>query len=311
MSVNNESVSSHSKKNLTLLTFSYLFFGFLPIYWSLLAHLDAYTILFHRCLWTFVTLIPFVLFDNRLIKGLMDFKGKWILFLFSTTAISVNWLTYIYAVTHHHMFEASLAYFMAPLISVGLSCLIFKENLNSRRSVAIALAGLAILFLLIAKGILPTYALLIAFSFSVYGVLGRLLSVDTIFRITFESLLISLFFMAFFQDPVHLITDFFDFDRWTQSILVLSGIVSIIPLFLYIRSVKAVPFSTVGIMGFILPTMIFLVGIFYFKERMDQIKLFSLLLLWPAIGLYIYDLFQVERARSRVKMEDAQSVLKK
>lgn len=291
MSLENSS-QSVSFKHYGIGISSFVIFGFLPIFWSLLRHVDSYTILFHRCFWTLLTLLPFALYKSDYKEVISSLKKKWPYLCLSSVAVAINWFTYIYAVNTNHVFEASLAYFISPLISLLLGFFLLKETLSRKQIAAVLLASLAILYLLIAKGIFPKYALIIGFSFSCYGLLGRKIPSPVFIRLIVESFLATLLFILFFRSPRVLFNSFVNFDLSTQSYLILSGLVTIVPLTLYIKAAKYLPFSTTGILNFILPTIIFLVGLVYFRETLDRDKLITILLIWLGVGIYVADLVQ-------------------
>lgn len=291
MSLEKASPSSSMKHYGIALT-SFLLFGILPIFWSLLGHIDSRVILFHRCFWTFLTLLPLALYTCRFKDVWVSLQKAWPYLALSTIAISINWFTYIYAVNTNHFFEASLAYFISPLITLVLGCVLLKESLTKKQLVAVLLAFAAILYLLIAKGIFPKYALIIGSSFSCYGILGKKIPTHPFVRLIVESFCATLLLLLIFLSPSDLLNEFIHLDLPTQSYLILSGAVTMLPLSLYIVAAKNLRFSTFGILNFIIPTIIFLEGLVYFHEKIDRDKLIALVLIWVAVSVYIMDLVQ-------------------
>lgn len=287
--------SQNSFKYLWMIVISFIMMGFVPIYWALLSHVNSYTVLIHRSVWTSLSILPFLILNGNYRTLLPALKKSWPFLLLSTFFIAINWLTYIYAISQHYLFEASLAYFIAPLISIVLGLVFLKESVSIRQSFAVLLAVLAIVFLLISKGIIPKYALIVAISFSFYGLLGKKIDTSPVTRMFIESCLLTVFLFIFFCNPSQFCSVFFTFDFATKLYLILSGAVTFIPMSLYILSVKQVKFATAGILSFILPTVIFLVGIIYFHEQVDRHKLFSIFLIWGGVGLYILDLLKMKK----------------
>ncbi len=290
---------SNRLKYLIMTIASFLTFGFLSIYWSLLKHVESDTILLHRSLWTFLTLIPCVIYNKNYKTVLSSLRASWKYFIISSLFIATNWLTFIYAVNNDYVFEASLAYFISPLITILLSFFFLKESINGRQGFAILLALLSIAYLLIAKGIFPKYALLIGCSFSLYGLLGRKIQAATDVRLIVESFFVSVCLLFFLQSPQGLLMHFQEATISTRLFLVFSGLVTIVPMSLFIIAAKNVKFTTVGVLSFILPSMVFLVGIFYFHETIDREKLISIILIWIGVGLYIFDLLFPKKTISR------------
>lgn len=274
---------------------AFLGFSLLAIYWSFLGHVNSYVVLFHRCLWTFVALVPFLFYKSAFKEFPELLRRSWRPLLASTFFVTLNWLTYIYAITHHHVFEASLAYFISPLISIGLAYLFLKETLRLKQLVAIGIATCGILYLILAKGVVPKYALIIACSFAAYGILGKKIGGSPILRMSVESLLGTLFLGCFFTAPKEVVAHFITVSPSTQGLLLFSGIASVVPMTLYILAAKRLKFSTVGILSFLLPTFLFLLGIFYFQQSVDFEKMVAMMLIWVAVLLYVSDLVKSAR----------------
>ncbi len=286
-------------KNYGLTVSSFVVLGLMPIYWSKLHQVDSYTIFFHRCFWTFITLIPILIYKRDFRVFFSQFCKQWPYLILSSVSIAINWCTYIYALNNNHIFEGSLGYFLAPFSSVFLGFLFLREKLRQKQIIAIVVALLAIVYLMIAKNIFPKYAIFIACSFSVYGMLGRFIQISVVNRMAFDGLLVSLLFVIFFQSPHALWSGFHQYESATQLLLILSGLVTILPLALYIVAVKHIPLSTVGILGFIIPTLGFLLCIFYFHEAIDRAKATAIGLIWISVGLYIADLYRPQESLSK------------
>lgn len=283
-------MQSNSLKYSLLSVITFIIFGLTPIYWVLLSHIDSHLILFHRGLWTFLVLSPCIFYKSNFRQVAQLLKMHWHYFLLSAAFISLNWFTFVYSVNHGHFFEASLAYFISPLISIVLGFFLLKETIKPKQWIAVIFATLSIIYLLIAKGIFPKFALVIGVSFAMYGIMGRRLQAPPILRLMIESFIISTFFMCFLKAPGELLGGFLSYEGATQLLLATTGVITAFPLMMYIVSVKNVKFTTIGIFSFILPTVGFLVGVFYFKDALDREKLISIILIWVAVLLYISEL---------------------
>ncbi len=277
---------------------AYVLVGFLPIFWDLLRDTKSYMILMHRCVWTFVFLLPVVLLTCPF-KGLVEsLRRDFFYLLLSSCFIGINWFTYIYAVNHQNVIEASLAYFIAPLITVFLSSVFLKEKTSSLQKIAVILACASILFLIVAKHVFPKFGLMIGGSFSLYGLMGRKIRSNVISRICTETFLLTVLFFLVFQSPIAFVQDFVHFDFSKIILLLCSGVLTITPFFLLNTSIKHLPYSTVGILGFIIPTLIFLVGVVYFHEKMDRDKLHTILFIFLSVGFYIFGSFRKDKSFS-------------
>lgn len=280
---------------------SFVLFGLMPIYWSLLSDVDSIEILFHRCIWIFLFLLPYILRRVDFFTIIQIVKDKIGLLCFSSLAIATNWLAYIYAVNHGYVFEASLAYYISPIISVLLGVLFLNESFTQRQALALFFVCIAIIYLLIVKQLFPLFAGIIALSFSVYGMLGSFMKVPIFIRMAIESLIISIFLVLYLQSPIQAYHSFLTYAPMTQLLLILAGPFTILPLGLYLYATKRLMFSTVGILSFILPTIVLLLGVFYFKDKLDIHKLIAMLLIGPSVILYISDLNRKHAHGARVK----------
>ncbi len=284
---------------------AFCIFGFMPIYWSVLSHVDSTVILFHRSLWIFFTLLPYFLWKSRLKKAYFIeigtlIKKNWGSLLFSSGAISMNWLGYIYAINHGYVIEASLAYYISPILTIVLSLIFLKESMSIRQWISVAFVFLAIIYLLVAKGVFPKFALLIGISFAIYGILSRLMSFPALEKLAIETFIIVLFLSFFAVKPTVVYLDFINASLSTKYLLFFTGTVTMIPMLLYIQATKLLKFTTIGILGFILPTLILLLGFFYFKTPWELENIICMAFIWPSIGLYIFDLFKEKQTNSPV-----------
>lgn len=285
---------------------AFCIFGFMPIYWSSLSHVDSTLILFHRSFWIVCSLTPYLIWKSRLKKtyfvnlGIL-LKKNWKYLLLSSLAISINWLGYIYSINHGHVIEAGLAYYLSPLLTIILSLVFLKESMSKKQWIAIACMFLAIFYLLVAKGIFPKFAFTIGISFSIYGILSRLLQFPILERMLLETFLIALFLGVFVIDPFLIHKEFMLSSHLTQGLLVSAGLVSMVPIFLYIACTKLLKFSTIGILSFILPTQILILSIFYFQTPWEIENILCMSLLWPSIGLYIFDLYKEQKKTIKVE----------
>lgn len=274
---------------------SFLIFGSLTIFWSLLHQVDCPIILFHRALWTFLFALPINVMNRNYKLIIPIIKKKWFYLFLSSLMISINWYTFVYAVNANYIFEAGLAYYISPIITVFLSFLLLKEKLTQRQCLAIVLASSAILYLIISKNIVPKYALVIGLSFSLYGILGRKIQTPPILRIMLETFSMTLLFLFLFKNPKELHIIFLHFDFQTKILCILSGLLTLIPMFLYILATKQMPLTTLGVLNFLLPTVVFFISIFYFHEPIDREKFITILWIWVGIALYISELFRIKK----------------
>jgi chloramphenicol-sensitive protein RarD len=290
-------------KPIVMLIVSFSLFGVMPIYWAQLSHVDTKVILFYRTLMTAVFLLPFICYhyDLRQLGGMI--KRMWPYLLLSSASIALNWLTYIYAVNHQHVFEGSLGYFLSPLINVALGYFLLKEEVSRRQRLALLFVVFALTFLVVSKGVVPKYALVIATSFSLYGIIGKLMKIPVFPRVLIDSLMITLFLMLPDSSMDSYTSQFFENDSSTKIFLIFSGVFTIAPLCLYAEAVTHVKFATAGMLSFLLPTIVFLISIFYFHETFDSEKFLTIMVIWPSIGLYMSDLIRANQPAEALRTD--------
>lgn len=278
---------------ITALT-AFFIWGAFPLYFKQLAMYDAVEIIGHRIVWTFVCLLVILTVTKR--WGWIDTlkqQPKWLLIsLVSSLIITTNWLTYVWAVTHDMILEASLGYFIGPLVGVALSMVLFKERLRTLQWVAIGFALLSVVIQVVTLGSLPWVSLILAVSFSTYGTIQRqtpLAALDAMFVET--AMLVPACVWWFWQAGVassHL-------DFWFSSsiwLLMLAGPVTLIPLLLFNKSTKQVAYSILSFMNYLTPTFIFLLAVLYYHEPFDTKRLAVFGLIWFGLLLFSIDLWR-------------------
>lgn len=278
---------------LTALT-AFIIWGAFPLYFKQLTQYDAVEIIGHRVVWTFVCLLVILTVTRR--WGWIDTlkqQPKWLaISLVSGLIITGNWLTYVWAVTHDMILEASLGYFIGPLVGVGLSMVLFKERLRTLQWVAIGFALLSVVIQVVTLGSLPWVSLILAVSFSTYGTIQRqtpLAALDAMFVET--AVLVPVCVWWFAQAGVassHL-------DFWFSPsiwLLMLAGPVTLIPLLLFNRSTKQVAYSILSFMNYLTPTFIFFLAVFYYHEPFDTKRLMVFGLIWFGLLLFSIDLWR-------------------
>lgn len=268
--------------------------GCFPFYFKQLSEYNAVEIIGHRIVWTFICL-TFVLAVTKRWDWISTIKKNphiiWITFL-SSLIIATNWLTYVWAVNANQILEASLGYFISPLIGILLSLVFLQEKLRPLQWVAVALALLSVLIQVIMLGSLPWVSLVLACSFSVYGVMQRrtpLQALDSLFLET--ALLVPLCIWWFMTSSVASSTLSF---WWSDNIwfLMLAGPITLVPLLLFNKSTKMVAFSIISFMNYLTPTIIFLLAVFYYNEPFDSNRFIIFGLIWAGLALFSIDLWQ-------------------
>ncbi|AXH13368.1 EamA family transporter RarD [Halarcobacter bivalviorum] len=282
---------------------AFLFWGGIaPIYFKQVANVDAFEVLIYRVLFSCLTLLPFFLFRKELqalIVAIKDFRTIKYLF-FSTFVISINWLTFIWAIANDRILEASLGYYINPLVNVGLGFLIFNERMTRNQYLAIFIGLLAVAYQLFALGYLPLVSLILAFSFGFYGMLRKKVNVGSIVGLFIEVIILLPFALAylFYLYQYEVVAFFESSSFYTSFMLALSGLVTVIPLLLFNGATTRMKLTTIGFFQYIGPTVAFFVAIFIYKEEFNFDKLVTFILIW--IALFVFSLGTINKLRKGV-----------
>ena len=272
--------------------------GILPFYWKALESVPAIEILVHRIIWSFVFTSIILIIRKRMFlrRLLMDAKSRRALIL-TGMLIGVNWFTYVYAVNSARIIEASMGYYINPLLSVFFGIVILKERLNLLQIIAFLLACGGVLYLTIDYGRFPWIALLLACAFGLYGLLKKTTKIESMSGLMIETMLLSpialgiLLFQALRGNIAIL-----NVSRGTDLLLILAGVVTVLPLYWFAQGAKRIPLSSVGFLQYSAPTLMLVIGIFVYNETFTIAHLVSFGLIWIALVLYSLTLVRVSES---------------
>ena len=273
-------------------TFAYLLWGFLPIFWKQLDHVDAGQILAHRIIWSFVFMIIIVFVSKNWSKFIQECKAIWktkkklIGIICASLIISVNWLLFIIAVNAGHVLQASLGYYINPLVSILLGVIFLKERLSLWQIIATILAAIGVTFMTFQAGVFPYLSISLALTFGVYGLLKKIVPLKSMFGLTIETLLVTPIALIYlFQTNIGNITQI-DWVSSTSGLFILSGVATAVPLLLFGAGAFRIPLSMVGFLQYLNPTIMLLVGVFLYKEPFTYVHLVTFGCIWSACLLY-------------------------
>lgn len=272
---------------------AYVLWGILPIYWKLIQNIQPLEIIIHRVMWSFFTLTIILLISRnwKLYKDqiliLKRDKKKIIYLTIAAFLITENWLLYIWAVNNDNIIEASLGYYINPLVSILLGVIFLKEKLNPLQLVSIGIAGVGVLYLTTHYGHIPYISLILAVSFAVYGLCKKLVNIDAMFSLFLETMIVFPIALILFGNLLlHNKSDFTHSSLTTVFLIVISGIITIVPLLYFGKAAQVVPLSTLGFIQFINPTLSMLLGIFLYGEKFTSTDLISFSFIWIACFLF-------------------------
>ena len=279
---------------------AYLIWGFFPIYLKALLVVPALQIMLHRVVWAFVFVTLIVILRKRWRGIIKSLRNPRVILIYTLTAIllSVNWLVYIYGINNGPVVETSLGYFINPLLSVALGVIILHERLRPMQWLPVGLAGLGVLYLTLQYGALPWIALVLAFSFGMYGLIKKIAPLGTVDSLFVETGIIffpALFFIFFSESQG---AGAFGHQGWQISILLaFSGVVTALPLLLFGQAARSIPLSLLGILQYIAPTVQFLLGIFLYQEPFSLGRLVGFAIIWLALLIFSLEGFLNHRKR--------------
>ncbi len=271
--------------------------GAFPLYWPLLEPANPLEIVSHRAVWTLVFCFMVLAATKALKTTLVTLKRPTVavkLFL-SSLLISVNWLVYIWATNNEHVVEASLGYYINPLIIIGFGVIFLKEKMRPLQWAAVSIATIGVFVLTFDYGRLPWIALALAFSWGSYGLIKKQLGLGALEGLAIETFISSFFYLAYLIYIGNQGTGQFG-QSWGLTVLLISaGAVTAIPLLLFNGSTNRLPFTTIGLLQYITPTLQFSIGVWVLNEDMPTARWIGFLIIWAALVTLAIDLIRSSR----------------
>jgi chloramphenicol-sensitive protein RarD len=287
------------KTGLVYALMSYGIWGVFPLYWKMLLQVPPQQILAHRIVWSLIFLLIILAWrrDKIFIQYLTSPRILGILVL-TGALIGGNWFTYIYAVNNSHIVDASLGYYINPIVNVLLGLVFMKERLSRIQIIAVAFAFAGVAYLTIHYGKLPFISLVLAFSFGLYGLLRKKANLQSMPGLMVETLLLAPVALWYLWNVnTEGIGAFGHYSMLTDILLILGGPVTALPLFWFGIAATRIPLSTLGFIQYLSPTIQLLIGIFVFSEPFDTAYLISFGLVWIGLGIYTYSVILAMKRR--------------
>lgn len=274
--------------------FAFLFWGGIsPIYFKQVALVEPIEVLIYRVIFSFLTLLPFLLFKKELqsfLITIVDLKKLKYLF-FSTLFASTNWLLFIWAISNNMILEASLGYYINPLINVLLGFLFLNERMTRNQNIAVAIASLAVIYQFFALGHIPILSLALAITFGLYGLIRKKINLGSITGLFIEVLILLPFSLMYLLYLLN--TDGIAFiqnsSAYVSFMLTLTGLITVIPLLLFNGAATRMKLATLGFFQYIGPTVAFLIAVFVYNEEFNFDKLVTFALIWIALLVFSLD----------------------
>lgn len=273
---------------------AFLFWGGIsPIYFKQVDTVEPFEVLIYRVIFSVVTLIPLVIYKKELqaiIQTIKDFKSLKYLF-FSTLFASTNWLIFIWAITNEKILEASLGYYINPLVNVLFGFIFFNERMTKNQYIAISIALLAVLYQFISLGYIPVLSIALAVTFGFYGMIRKKINIGSIVGLSIEVILLFPFALGYI---VYLLNDggiafVQNSGTYVSFMLTLSGLITVVPLLLFNGAATRMKLATLGFFQYIGPSVAFLLAIFIYNEEFNIHKLITFALIWIALLFFSFD----------------------
>jgi len=273
---------------------AYVIWGLLPIYWRWLEQASAFEILSHRAVWSLIFCILFLAFQKQLIKTFKLITNFRTLSLLALTSLllSLNWGIYIWAVSVDRVVEAALGYYIIPLVAVSFGVFALKEKLRNMQLISVVLAGIGVLVLTIAYGHLPLVAIGLAISWGSYSLIKKQLNAGALETLSVETII------AFIPSSIYLSYLLknndaqFGEELGFSLALVSTGLMTVIPLLFFNAATTRLPLTITGLLQYITPSIMFIIGIVVFHEPLQLVKIVGFLFIWIALAILGRDLYK-------------------
>lgn len=298
---------SEARKGILAMIGACTIWGLSPLYYKALAHIPPLEILAHRTLWSFLFFAGVLLAQGRLseVRSALGARRSLLLIMIASAMISVNWFIYIMAIQIERATEASLGYFIFPLVAVLVARFGFGERLLPAQWLAVALAGLAVATLTLGLGVAPWISLILAASFAVYGAIKKQLPLGPVVSVTCEVL----FFLPIGLTALALQhgagQGAFGVALWDSAMLVFSGPLTATPLILFSYAARRVPLATVGVLQYLNPTLQFICAVVVFGEPLSRWHVIAFSMIWAALAIYSLSALRQDRLSRRAAMAAA------
>lgn len=291
--------SAHSTGILLGVT-GYLLWGLFPLFFVLLDTVAPIEVVAHRVIWSLFVVVLLLLVGKQWHAFTGAFNRRNVIILGSAAIfLSINWLVYVYAVDTNQVVQASLGYFMNPLISVAMGVIILKESLRKTQWVAVGIALVAVIVLTIASGSVPWIALTLGFSFGLYGLLKKYANLPSLQSLGIETVVLLPVALMILGVSVAKGTESFVLDGTTITfLLIMLGPVTALPLLAFGGASTRIPLSTLGVLQYITPIFQFLLGVFIFKEAMSTGNWIGFTLVWLSLVIFTVDMYRDSRTRN-------------
>ena len=290
-----ESKTYRTNRGIALALAAYVFWGLFPLYFRMLPGIAAHEVVAHRIVWSLVFMMAVLAWQKRFAwLGELRNKPRVLLtFALSSCLISINWLTYVWAVQHGHVLDASLGYFINPLVNVMLGFVVLHERPRPLQWVAVAIAACGVLWLAVLAGHVPYIGLVLAFSFGFYALVRKTASLGALEGLALETILLAplaaFALLAISAGAWGQVSTTANATTGTWFWLLMAGPFTAVPLLMFAAGARVLPLSAMGVLQYIAPSLQFVLGVWVFHEPMVPMRLVGFALIWLALALYSFE----------------------
>ncbi|RUO23843.1 EamA family transporter RarD [Aliidiomarina minuta] len=293
-----EEIQKRGRQGVIFAILAYTIWGLAPIYFKSVAHVPAFEVLAHRIFWAFFLVLILILITGRMQRVVAAFKAPKLLIRLALAAclIGFNWFVFIWAVANDFMLDASLGYYINPLLNVAIGMLFFAEKLRRLQLWAVGLAFIGVAIQVITFGSVPWVALALAASFATYGALRKKLPFDSLTGLWLEILLLLPFMLIWFMffadsDASNMLAN----DWQLNLLLIMAGVITTVPLLFFTGAAQRIRYSTLGFFQYIGPSLMFILAVGVYGEALTLDKLITFAIIWAALALYSVDAARAHR----------------
>ncbi len=294
---------SQARIGFILVFLSFLLWGALPLYWKLFFHIPPLGITSYRVFWSWVFVVTVITATKQWSKVARIFSDKRCVLLLCVCGVIIasNWAVYLFAISSGHVIEASMGYYINPLVNALFGAIFFRERMRTLQKAAIFFVILGVAYMIFEYGKIPFYALSLAVTFAMYGAVHKLVRVNVLDGMFYEMSVLVIPALAFILYMGHGGFSFFREPLSMQAMIMLAGPLTALPLMGFAFGVQRLTLTTVGVVQYVSPTATFLAGIFYFKEPMPKEFIVVFCLIWLGVLIYLADGLLRSRMHARNK----------
>lgn len=279
--------NAEQRRGLLLGLGAYLIWGVVPLYFRLLRDVPPLETVAHRVLWSVLLLVAIVFARGQLADAMTVLRQPRLLAALALSAalIFANWLVYIWAVVNDHLVQASLGYFLNPLLNVALGVVVLKERLSRGQGIAVALAVVGLAVLVGASAEALWVSLVLAGSFGFYGLIRKMVPVGALDGLTVETTLLAPLCLGYLLWAQTEDTLYWGTNTAVDGLLIASALVTSVPLLMFAAAVRRVPYAVIGLLQYLAPSMVFLQGVLLFGEAVSPAKWVCFALIWAGLAI--------------------------